>query len=128
MQMAPEVVKAREYGTKVDIWSLGIMAIEMIEGDPPYMEEEQLKALYLIRTNGTPQLKNPELLSRDLKTFLAICLCVDVRSRASADELLQVRISVACGSQLRYNSHLISLSSPRTYSIHSCSGREPLRL
>ncbi|KAI8576344.1 hypothetical protein K450DRAFT_257307 [Umbelopsis ramanniana AG] len=87
--MAPEVVKAREYGTKVDIWSLGIMAIEMIEGDPPYMEEEQLKALYLIRTNGTPQLKNPELLSRDLKTFLAICLCVDVRSRASADELLQ---------------------------------------
>ncbi|KAM3583229.1 Protein kinase [Umbelopsis sp. WA50703] len=87
--MAPEVVTGRSYGTKVDIWSLGIMAIEMIEGDPPYMEEEQLKALYLIRTNGTPQLKNPELLSRDLKTFLAVCLCVDIRSRASADELLQ---------------------------------------
>ncbi|GAB5590514.1 Protein kinase [Umbelopsis nana] len=87
--MAPEVVTGREYGTKVDIWSLGIMAIEMIEGDPPYMEEEQLKALYLIRTNGTPQLKKPELLSRELKTFLAVCLCVDVRSRASADELLQ---------------------------------------
>jgi protein-serine/threonine kinase len=90
-KMAPEVVMGREYGTKVDIWSLGIMAIEMIEGDPPYMEEEQLKALYLIRTNGTPQLKNPELLSRELKTFLAVCLCVDVRSRASADELLQVK-------------------------------------
>ncbi|KAJ2960135.1 hypothetical protein NQZ79_g4521 [Umbelopsis isabellina] len=88
--MAPEVVTGRSYGTKVDIWSLGIMAIEMIEGDPPYMEEEQLKALYLIRTNGTPQLKNPEVLSRDLKTFLAVCLCVDIRSRASADELLQV--------------------------------------
>lgn len=91
--MAPEVVTGREYGTKVDIWSLGIMAIEMIEGDPPYMEEEQLKALYLIRTNGTPQLKKPELLSRELKTFLAVCLCVDVRSRASADELLQVLYS-----------------------------------
>ncbi|KAH8554002.1 kinase-like domain-containing protein [Umbelopsis sp. PMI_123] len=96
--MAPEVVKAREYGTKVDIWSLGIMVIEMIEGDPPYMEEEQLKALYLIRTNGTPQLKNPELLSKDLKTFLAICLCVDVRSRASAADLLQHSFMKRAGS------------------------------
>lgn len=98
--MAPEVVKQREYDSKVDIWSLGIMAIEMIEQEPPYLNEEPLKALFLIATNGTPTLKNPDKISRELKVFLSHCLTVDVSMRATAEEILNGEFLKRCGCSL----------------------------
>ncbi|KAG1771116.1 kinase-like domain-containing protein [Suillus placidus] len=87
--MALEVVTRKEYRPKVDIWSLGIMAIEIIEGEPPYLNQNPLKALYLIATNGTLTIANPEALSSVFSDYIAKTLEVDAEKWPMASELLQ---------------------------------------
>jgi len=87
--MAPELIRGHDYATKVDIWSLGIMLMEMVEGEPPYMEFPPLRALFLITTKGIPPLKEPGKWSSDLNEFFAKCLEKDPDKRPAADQLLK---------------------------------------
>ncbi|XP_004441564.1 PREDICTED: serine/threonine-protein kinase PAK 4 isoform X2 [Ceratotherium simum simum] len=87
--MAPELISRLPYGPEVDIWSLGVMVIEMVDGEPPYFNEPPLKAMKMIRDNLPPRLKNLHKVSPSLKGFLDRLLVRDPAQRATAAELLK---------------------------------------
>uniref|UniRef100_A0A671WGF4 non-specific serine/threonine protein kinase n=1 Tax=Sparus aurata TaxID=8175 RepID=A0A671WGF4_SPAAU len=87
--MAPELISRLPYGPEVDIWSLGIMVIEMVDGEPPYFNEPPLKAMKMIRDNLPPKLKNLHKVSPLLKGFLDRMLVRDPTQRATASEILK---------------------------------------
>ncbi|XP_053860021.1 serine/threonine-protein kinase PAK 1-like, partial [Vidua macroura] len=87
--MAPEVVTGQPCGPKVDIWSLGIVGIEMVEREVPYWNETPVSPQLLIAIRGTPKLQQPNRFSPCLRDFLSCCLLRNEAQRWSAKELLQ---------------------------------------
>ena len=86
--MAPELVVGAKYDGKVDIWSLGIVTLEMAEGEPPNLRENPMKALYLTATGPPPSLTEKHKWSQEFNRFVERCLTKDPEMRPNAEQLL----------------------------------------
>ena len=87
--MSPEVINKSKYNKKTDIWSLGITAIELAEGEPPYSHIHPIRAMFAIRTHPPKELTIPQKWSPEFNDFVSKCLNIDPKSRPNAKELLQ---------------------------------------
>ncbi|XP_067428830.1 serine/threonine-protein kinase PAK 6b isoform X1 [Thunnus thynnus] len=87
--MAPEVISKTAYGTEVDVWSLGIMVVEMVDGEPPYFSDTPITAMKKLRDEPAPSVKNIQRVSPVLKDFLGCMLTRDTQQRCSAADLLE---------------------------------------
>ncbi|KAK8728013.1 hypothetical protein OTU49_009338 [Cherax quadricarinatus] len=77
--MAPEVIECEQkadhdYDNRCDVWALGITAIELADGEPPYSDIHPVRALFLIVTNPPPTLKIVSHWSQDFADFISECL------------------------------------------------------
>nr|XP_020480307.1 serine/threonine-protein kinase PAK 6-like isoform X1 [Monopterus albus]XP_020480308.1 serine/threonine-protein kinase PAK 6-like isoform X1 [Monopterus albus] len=96
--MAPEVISKMPYGTEVDIWSLGIMVIEMVDGEPPYFNDTPITAMKKLRDEAAPGVKNIHRVSPVLNDFLGCMLTRDTLQRSSAADLLRHLFLLQAGS------------------------------
>eukprot|EP00003_Mantamonas_plastica_P030918 TRINITY_DN7826_c0_g2_i2.p1 TRINITY_DN7826_c0_g2~~TRINITY_DN7826_c0_g2_i2.p1 ORF type:complete len:600 (-),score=156.89 TRINITY_DN7826_c0_g2_i2:37-1836(-) len=93
--MSPERIRGQEYSYDSDMWSLGLMVIELATGRFPYPPEGEAKItgffdlLDYIVEKPVPSLSTEDGFSSELCDFVQNCLQKDRDDRASSSELLQ---------------------------------------
>ncbi|KAL7062020.1 hypothetical protein AAHC03_02051 [Spirometra sp. Aus1] len=87
--MAPEVIARTPYFTAADVWSFGVLIIEMVEGEPNLFDEPPSVAMERIKESYTPHLRFPQMSSPALNSFLSIILVRQDLHRATASQLLR---------------------------------------
>ena len=95
--MAPEVLNQSLYSSKIDVWSLGIIALELITGEPPYYKDGQQKIVMNISRREAPRVNRQKYnISDELDQFICACLNKNPAQRADCNFLSSMPIISNC--------------------------------
>ncbi|XP_016842665.1 neither inactivation nor afterpotential protein C isoform X2 [Nasonia vitripennis] len=92
--MAPEVVMSKSeqshgYGSRADVWAIGITAIELGDGHPPFQDMHPTRALFQIVRNPPPTLYRPANWTQNFNDFIAECLEKNPDNRPFVAEIVE---------------------------------------
>nr|XP_012228924.1 PREDICTED: neither inactivation nor afterpotential protein C isoform X1 [Linepithema humile]XP_012228934.1 PREDICTED: neither inactivation nor afterpotential protein C isoform X1 [Linepithema humile] len=93
--MAPEVASSKGsgtdggYGSRVDVWAIGITAIELADGKAPFEDMHPTRALFQIVRNPPPTLYRPANWSQNLNDFISECLEKNPENRPYVMEIIE---------------------------------------
>ena len=85
--MAPEIFQREPYNHKADIWSFGIMALEMYLGDPPYYGSPKTNEA-IVNHLAMGDVPIPGAMSSKMQNFVRRCLAFSPEDRPTVTELL----------------------------------------
>ncbi|KAL4428782.1 hypothetical protein ABPG74_001296 [Tetrahymena malaccensis] len=115
--MSPEVLTQNKYNKKTDIWSLGITAIEMAEGNPPFSNFQAVSAMILIIKKPPQGLSDPTKWSQEFNRFVSRCLTINPDVRPTSEELLLDPFIVNNTTRVNPQHFLMNLVSDNMESI-----------
>ncbi|XP_025074650.1 neither inactivation nor afterpotential protein C [Pogonomyrmex barbatus] len=93
--MAPEVIGNKDsginsgYDNRVDVWAIGITAIELADGKAPFEDMHPTRALFQIIRNPPPTLYRPANWSKNLNDFISECLEKNPENRPYIMEIIE---------------------------------------
>lgn len=103
----PEILQAVNCDARSNIWSLGVMAIELLQSKFPFQSINKGRYYLYHEILEYPPPKPPENTSPEFQSFLMKCLTKDYKERATAEELLNdpfiASVSEKDGDQIIYN-------------------------
>lgn len=113
--MAPELAMGLKYNVSVDIWSLGIVALEMGDGEPPLLGKDPLKIISMIVSKPAPTLKNKKKWSPEFNRFIEKCLNKESSERPTADQLLSdpFIINIPDDAQIQFSIYLYNWTNSK---------------